>query len=144
MEKALSLQNVGDVFFEKEHILRRHRDVFFEKALSLQNVGDVFLRRVYSGKKQGRKMLRPYPTGECLGSFFVSRWTRAPGHVSFLDAHFQRSALRQRDNLLFEMGELFRARLCDEITILDTYRAHLWDHKFRLEGDHHARLQRIF
>ena len=89
-------------------------------------------------------MLRPYPTGECLGSFFVSRWTRAPGHVSFLDAHFQRSTLRQRDNLLFEMGELFRARLCDEITILDTYRAHLWDHKFRLEGDHHARLQRIF
>ena len=98
----------------------------------------------FLGKKQGRKMLRPYPTGECLGSFFVSRWTRAPGHVSFLDAHFQRSALRQRDNLLFEMGELLRTRLCDEITILDTYRAHLWDHKFRLEGDHHARLQRIF
>ena len=98
----------------------------------------------FLGKQQGRKMLRPYPTGECLGSIFVSRWTRAPEHVSFLDAHFQRSALRQRDNLLFEMGELFRARLCDEITILDTYRAHLWDHKFRLEGDHHARLQRIF
>lgn len=131
MEKALSLQNVGDVFFEKEHILRSVRDVFFSEGYVPE-------------KKQGRKMLRPYPTGECLGSIFVSRWTRAPGHVSFLDAHFQRSALRQRDNLLFEMGELFRARLCDEITILDTYRAHLWDHKFRLEGDHHARLQRIF
>ena len=159
MEKALALQNVGEAFFQKEHILRSVRGAFLEKALSLQNGREAFFEKEHilrSGgvvffekgefqkKKQGRKMLRPYPTGECLGSLFVSRWTRAPEHVSFLDAHFRHSALRQRDNLLFEMGELFRACLCDEITILDTYRAHLWDHKFRLEGDHHARLQRIF
>ena len=45
MEKALSLQNVGDVFFEKEHSLRSARGAFLEKALSLQNVGDVFFEK---------------------------------------------------------------------------------------------------
>ena len=144
---------MSDIFLEKRQRClfgegtfpaKRRGGVFSEGTYPEKRQGRIFLRRVYSGKKQGRKMLRPYPTCECLGSIFVSRWTRAPGHVSFLDAHFQRSALRQRDNLLFKMGELFRTRLCDEITILDTYRAHLWDHKFRLEGDHHARLQRIF
>ena len=45
MEKALALQNVGDVFFEKEHILRSARGAFLEKALSLQNVGEAFFQK---------------------------------------------------------------------------------------------------
>jgi len=85
LEKALALQNVGEAFFQKEHILRGVRGAFLEKALSLQNGrGGVFREGYIREKRWGRKMLRPYPTGECLGSFFVSRWTRAPGHVSFL------------------------------------------------------------
>ena len=47
MEKALALQNVGDVFFEKEHILRSVRGAFLEKALSLQNVGEAFLEKAH-------------------------------------------------------------------------------------------------
>ena len=139
------LENFPERFFFKIFLSGKWQGRILSTFYLLENFLERFFFKIsLSGKWQGRKMLRPYPTGECLGSIFVSRWTRAPGHVSFLDAHFQRSTLRQRDNLLFEMGELFRARLCDEITILDTYRAHLWDHKFRLEGDHHARLQRIF
>ena len=45
MEKALSLQNVREAFFEKEHILRNGGGAFLEKALSLQNVGDVFFEK---------------------------------------------------------------------------------------------------
>ena len=45
MEKALSLQNVGEVFFEKEHILRSGGVVFFEKALSLQNGREAFFEK---------------------------------------------------------------------------------------------------
>ena len=47
LEKALSLQNVGDVFFEKEHILRSVRDAFFEKALSLQNGREAFFEKIH-------------------------------------------------------------------------------------------------
>jgi len=32
-------------FFEKEHILRSVRDVFFEKALSLQNGREAFFEK---------------------------------------------------------------------------------------------------
>lgn len=45
MEKALSLQNVGEAFFEKEHILRSVREAFFEKALSLQNGREAFFQK---------------------------------------------------------------------------------------------------
>ena len=45
MEKALALQNVGDVFFEKEHILRSVRGAFLEKALSLQNGREAFFEK---------------------------------------------------------------------------------------------------
>ena len=45
MEKALALQNVRDVFFEKEHILRSARGAFLEKALSLQNGREVFFEK---------------------------------------------------------------------------------------------------
>ena len=45
MEKALALQNVGDVFFEKEHILRNGGGAFLEKALSLQNVREAFFQK---------------------------------------------------------------------------------------------------
>lgn len=45
MEKALALQNVGDVFFQKEHILRRDRDVFFEKEHPLRSVREAFFEK---------------------------------------------------------------------------------------------------
>ena len=45
LEKALALQNVRDVFFEKEHILRSVRDAFLEKALSLQNGREAFFEK---------------------------------------------------------------------------------------------------
>ena len=47
MEKALSLQNVRDVFFEKEHIQRSVRGAFLEKALSLQNGREAFFEKEY-------------------------------------------------------------------------------------------------
>ena len=74
MEKVLSLQNVGDVFFEKIHILREDRDVFFEKALSLQNVREAFFEKehisrsgrgvffqkgVFQKKSRGEKCFAP-------------------------------------------------------------------------------------
>ena len=45
MEKALALQNVGEAFFEKEHILRSVRGAFLEKALSLQNGREAFFEK---------------------------------------------------------------------------------------------------
>ena len=45
MEKALSLQNVGEAFFQKEHILRGVRGAFLEKALSLQNGREAFFEK---------------------------------------------------------------------------------------------------
>lgn len=47
MEKALALQNVGEAFFQKEHILRSVRDAFLEKALSLQNGREAFFEKEY-------------------------------------------------------------------------------------------------
>jgi hypothetical protein len=47
LEKALALQNVGDVFFEKEHPLRSVRGAFLEKALSLQNGREAFFEKEY-------------------------------------------------------------------------------------------------
>ena len=47
MEKALALQNVGEAFFEKEHILRSVRGAFLEKALSLQNGREAFFEKVH-------------------------------------------------------------------------------------------------
>ena len=47
MEKALSLQNVGEAFFQKEHILRSVRGAFLEKALSLQNGREAFFEKEY-------------------------------------------------------------------------------------------------
>lgn len=47
---------------------------FFFKIFISEKLRECILFTFYFlGKQQGRKMLRPYPTGECLGSFFVSR-----------------------------------------------------------------------
>ena len=45
MEKALSLQNVGEAFFQKEHILRGVRAAFFEKEHPLRSGRDTFFQK---------------------------------------------------------------------------------------------------
>jgi hypothetical protein len=68
---------------------------FFKIFFSGKLRGCILFTFYFLGKQQGRKMLRPYPIGQCLGSISVPRWTHAPGHVSFLDVRFQRSTSRQ-------------------------------------------------
>ena len=91
MEKALSLQNVGDVFFEKEHILRSVRDAFLEKALSLQNGREAFFEKehilrsakgvffekgMFRKKSRGEKCFAPTLLVSVLGPFLYH-----DGHV---------------------------------------------------------------
>ena len=77
MEKALSLQNVGDVFFEKGHILRSARAAFFEKEHILRSGGGVFFEKgMFRKKSRGEKCFAPTLLVNVSGPFLYH-----DGHV---------------------------------------------------------------
>ena len=79
MEKALSLQNVGEAFFQKEHILRSARGAFLEKALSLQNGREVFFEK-------------EHPLRSARGVFFEKEHIQRSGRGAF----FQKGMFRKK------------------------------------------------
>ncbi|RKW66287.1 MAG: hypothetical protein D8B51_03615 [Tannerella sp.] len=77
LEKALSLQNVGEAFFQKEHILRSARGVFFEKEHPLRRDRDVFFSEGYIPEKsRGEKCFAPTLLVNVSGPFLYH-----DGHV---------------------------------------------------------------
>jgi len=77
LEKALSLQNVGEAFFQKEHILRGVRGAFLEKALSLQNGREAFFEKgIFRKKSRGEKCSAPTLLVNVSGPFLYH-----DGHV---------------------------------------------------------------